>query len=119
MQGEYIEKAATSDGTFDKESRGWYASFQYRLAQVWWAGIRGEQAKDCYTDVLVDNVGDPVLGDVNRGSVNLAWMPSEFSYIRLEYSYAQADDNNGFKPTDQRIMLQMSYTVGYHPAHAY
>ena len=58
-------------------------------------------------------------GKVTRGSVNIAWTPSEFSFIRLEYSLAQADDGNGFKPMDHRLMLQMSYTIGYHPAHAY
>jgi hypothetical protein len=54
---------------------------------------------------------------VNRGSVNIAWTPSEFSFVRLEYSHAKADV--GIHPTDDRLMIQMSYTIGYHPAHAY
>ena len=53
----------------------------------------------------------------NAGAVNVAWTPSEFSFIRLEYSHAKADA--GVHPTDDRILLQMSYTIGYHPAHAY
>lgn len=120
LQGEYMERGSTHDGAYTKESRGWYASFQYRLSQIWWAGVRGERALDSYTDVLVDpTTGDPVAGDVTRGSANIKWAPSEFSYVRLEYSYAKADDKRGYKPTDQRIMLQLSFTVGYHPAHAY
>jgi hypothetical protein len=120
LQGEYIEKGSYKESDFMKEQNGWYASFQYRLSQVWWAGIRGEQARDSHIDVLgEDDAGDPILGKVTRASANIAWMPSEFSYVRLEYSFAQADDGHGFKPKDQRLMIEMSYTVGYHPAHAY
>jgi hypothetical protein len=119
LQGEYLEKGSYPGGIFQREQHGWYASFQYRLSQVWWAGVRGEQARDSFTDVLVNADGEPVPGKVSRGSVNVAWVPSEFSFVRLEYSLARADDGNGFKPEDHRLMIQMSYTIGYHPAHAY
>ena len=120
LSAEYIGKGHSADGSFIQEQRGWFAQFQYRFAQTWWAGVRGEQALDSYTDVLVDaDTGDPIPGDVYRGSVNVAWTPSEFSYVRLEYDYLQGDDGNGFKPTDQRVMLELSYTIGYHPPHAY
>ncbi len=119
LQGEYIQKGTFAGGDYFKEQRGWYASFKYRLSQRWWVGVRGEQGRDCTTEVLVDSSGDPIPGKVSRASANIAWTPSEFSYIRLEYSVTQGDDGMGFKPTDHRLMLQMSYTVGYHPAHAY
>jgi hypothetical protein len=119
LQGEYLEKGSFVGGTYSREQHGWYASFRYRLSQVWWLGVRGEQARDSYTDVLVNAAGDPVPGKVARASANVAWTPSEFSYVRLEYSFAQADDGMGFKPKDQRLMIQMSYTIGFHPAHAY
>ncbi len=119
LQGEYIEKGSTVDGTYHREQNGWYASLQYRLSQIWWMGVRGEQARDSYTDFLVDPAGNPIPGKVTRTSANLAWMPSEFSFVRVEYSHALADDGNGSKPNDDRIMIQMSYTIGYHPAHAY
>ena len=54
---------------------------------------------------------------MSRGSLDLAWAPSEFSFMRLEYSHAKADA--GVHPTDDRLAIQMSYTIGYHPAHAY
>lgn len=118
-QAEYIEKGSYVDGAYRREGHGGYASFQYRLSQVWWTGIRAEKAWDSTTDVLVNDAGEPLTGDVTRGSANIAWTPSEFSYLRLEYSYAQADDGAGFKPHDQRLMVEMSYTIGYHPSHAY
>jgi len=120
LTGEYIEKGTDADGSFHREAHGWFASAQVRFTQRWWAGVRGEQSFDSYTDVLIDpDTGDAMAGDVNRVSANVAWTPSEFSYIRLEYSYAQADAGNGFEPTDQRVMLQFDFTIGYHPAHAY
>jgi len=119
LQSEYLQKGMSVDGTYNKEQHGWYASFQYRLSQIWWAGVRGEQARDSFTDFLVDDAGDPIPGKVSRASANLAWMPSEFSAVRLEYSHAQADDGAGNKPKDDRLMIQMSFTIGYHPAHAY
>jgi hypothetical protein len=117
LQGEYLQKGSRASGTYTREQDGGYASFQYRMSQVWWMGIRGEQARDSFTDFVVDDVGDPIAAKVNRGSVNLAWTPSEFSFIRLEYSHAKADA--GIHPTDDRLLIQMSYTIGYHPAHAY
>jgi hypothetical protein len=119
LQGEYIQKGSDVGGTYRKEQNGWYASFQYRLSQVWWAGLRGEQAHDSFTDFLVDHAGDPLPGKVTRGSAQISWTPSEFSFVRLEYSHAQADAGSGFKPSDDRILIQMSFTIGYHPAHAY
>jgi len=117
LQGEYLQKGSTVDGTYHREADGGYASFQYRLAQIWWMGVRGEQARDSFTDFVVDDAGNPIPGKVNRVSANIAWVPSEFSFVRLEYSHAKSDV--GIHPTDDRLMVQMSYTIGYHPAHAY
>jgi hypothetical protein len=117
LQAEYLQKGSAPGGTYSREADGGYASFQYRMSQVWWAGVRGEQARDSFTDFLVDDTGAPIPGKVNRVSANIAWTPSEFSFVRLEYSHSKAD--GGIHPTDDRLMIQMSYTIGYHPAHAY
>ncbi|MBI1796231.1 MAG: hypothetical protein HYR74_04175 [Candidatus Eisenbacteria bacterium] len=117
LMGEYIQKGSSAGGSFVREEDGGYASFQYRLSQVWWAGIRGEAARNSVADFMVDGAGAPLAGAVRRGAANIAWMPSEFSFVRLEYSHARA--NRGVHRDDDRVMVQMSYTIGYHPAHAY
>ncbi len=119
LQSEYLQKGSSAGGTYSREQDGGYASLQYRLSQVWWMGVRGEQARKSLADFLVDGAGNPIPGKVNRISANVAWTPSEFSFVRLEYSHAQADAGSGSKPSDDRLMIQMSYTIGYHPAHAY
>jgi len=117
LQSEYLQKGSSAGGTYAREQDGGYASFQYRLSQIWWIGVRGEQARKSLTDFMVDDTGARIPGTVKRGSVNLEWAPSEFSFVRLEYSHSKAD--TGIHPTDDRVMIQMSYTIGYHPAHAY
>jgi hypothetical protein len=117
LMSEYIQSGSSGDGSYRRQSDGWYASLQYRLSQIWWAGLRGEQARDSFADFVVDGAGGAIPADVTRASANVAWTPSEFSFIRLEYSHAHA--GSGVHPSDDRIMLQMSYTIGYHPAHAY
>jgi hypothetical protein len=117
LMGEYLQKGSYPGGAYVREQDGGYLSFQYRLSQLWWAGVRGEQARQSFTDFMVDAAGNPVAGRVNRASVNIAWLPSEFSFVRLEYSHASA--NAGIHRSDDRVNLQLSYTIGYHPAHAY
>ncbi len=117
LQGEYLQKGSRVGGDYIREPDGGYASLQYRLSQVWWVGVRGERARQSFTDFVVDDTLAQVPANVNRGSVNIAWAPSEFSFVRLEYSHSKADA--GIHPTDDRITIQMSYTIGYHPAHAY
>ncbi len=117
LQGEYLQKGSAPGGSWVREQDGGYASFQYRASQVWWLGVRGEQARRSVADFMVGAGGEPVAGTVHRASVNVAWAPSEFSFVRLEYSHAKA--GSGIHPTDDRILLELSYTIGYHPAHAY
>ena len=99
LQSEYLQKGSSVGGTYGREQDGGYASFQYRLSQIWWMGIRGEQARNSFTDFLVDDTGAPIPGTVTRASANIAWTPSEFSFVRLEYSHARADDGH---PPDRR-----------------
>jgi hypothetical protein len=117
LQGEYLQKGSLSGGDYVREQDGGYASFQYRLSQIWWAGVRGERARQSFTDFVVDDTLAAIPANVNRFSANLAWAPSEFSFVRLEYSHSEAD--RGIHPTDDRVTLQVSWTIGYHPAHAY
>ena len=117
LQAEYLQKGSAAGGNYTREQDGEYASIQCRLSQVWWIGVRGERARKSLTDFMLDNAGALIAGTVTRGSANIAWTPSEFSFVRLEYSHAKADD--GIHRTDDRLMIQMSYTIGHHPAHAY
>jgi hypothetical protein len=117
LQSEYFQRGTDAAGSYTRVADGGYGSLQYRLSQVWWAGVRGERARDSFADFVVDETGALLPAKVDKVSANVSWNPSEFSFIRLEYSHAKADA--GIHPSDDRLLLQFSYTIGYHPAHAY
>jgi hypothetical protein len=118
LQGEYIGRGSSGKGRRITEAEGWYASFQYRWAQDWWTGLRVEDARHVTTDVLDQQGG--LTGLVRKMSVNTAWVASEFSFIRAEYSVALLDPDDGSERIiDQRGLLQMCFTIGFHPPHAY
>lgn len=84
---------------------GLYSSLQYQFARRWW--IQGRY----------DLLGVPKFDDgrKHRWSTLLAFVPSEFSAIRLQHSYTSQERGS---PVNQ-LLLQFNYTIGSHPAHQY
>lgn len=115
LQGEYIKKVSYNDIIYNQESDGWYGSFQYRWSQLWWTGLRVEECFNAAPDLGVDPTENSLPGHVQRVSANIAWLASEFSEIRAEYSYARNDAGT----VDNRAMLQFNYVIGFHPPHSY
>ena len=115
LQGEYIKKVSFNDSLYNQESDGWYGSFQYRWAQQWWTGIRAEECFNALPDLGVDPTENSLSGHVQRISADVAWLASEFSEVRVEYSYARNDASQA----DNRAMIQFNYVIGFHPPHAY
>jgi hypothetical protein len=115
LQSEYLKKVSYTTGVYNQETDGWYASFQNRLGQEWWAGVRVEEAFNAVADVNVNPTDTYLAGHVQRASANIAWLPSEFSEMKLEYGIARNDSNQ----VDNRVMLQFNYIIGFHPPHAY
>ncbi|MEK6600670.1 MAG: hypothetical protein AABZ09_02200, partial [Candidatus Binatota bacterium] len=84
---------------------GMYSSLQHQFARRWW--IQGRY----------DLLGVPKFDDgrKHRWSTLLAFVPSEFSAIRLQHSYTSQERGS---PVNQ-LLLQFNYTIGSHPAHQY
>lgn len=84
---------------------GMYSSLQHQFARRWW--IQGRY----------DLLGVPKFDDgrKRRWSTLLAFVPSEFSAIRLQHSYTSQERGS---PVNQ-LLLQFNYTIGSHPAHQY
>jgi hypothetical protein len=115
LQGEYIKKVSYNDGVYNQETDGWYGSFQNRLSQEWWTGVRYEQCFNATPDTQVDPTENSLPGHVQRVSADIAWLASEFSEVRAEYSFARNDAGS----VDNRAMLQFNYVIGFHPPHSY
>ena len=93
-------------GSFRKQTQeGWYTLLQNQFAKQWW--VQGR-----YSGYTIPH--GPNRIDKNQWSALLAWVPSEFSSIRLQYNHlnqAAADEN--------QVLLQLNFSMGSHPAHKY
>lgn len=82
---------------------GFYSFIAAQVAQRWWVQAR------------FDALGYP-RGDgkerLHRASGLIAFVPTEFSAIRLQYSFFQEGEVH-------QVLLQANVTLGAHPAHAY
>lgn len=103
LQAEYLQ-ARMNDGVDVESVGGAYALLQYQFARRWWAQAR------------YDVFGLPKLTSDREYRVSglLALAPSEFSAIRLQYNL-----NREAGVSVHQLALQLNFTMGAHPAHAY
>ncbi|MGZ3692153.1 MAG: hypothetical protein ACXVAX_11665 [Pseudobdellovibrio sp.] len=113
---EYLSRTQTQPGFKNEGANGLASWLQYQFAERWAALYR-------YDNLNVENTftaADLPNGPVQRNSVGIVYMPSEFSSYKLEF-----DQRTGGLPsatgetTENKIYLQANYTIGAHPAHAY
>ena len=79
--------------------------------------LAGQVAREWWLQARFDAVGYPrpdAGPRLHRVSGLLAFVPSEFSAIRLQYSYGF-----GREERVHQVLLQLNVTIGAHPAHAY
>ncbi len=98
---------------------GFYTQALYGFSYGWAAGLRYEFATGSGASVLVYNgrEADPFRDDRHRLSPLLAWHPSEFSRIRLQYNYDRADHLE--RQDAHSVWLGVEFLYGAHPAHKY
>ncbi|MGH7770618.1 MAG: hypothetical protein ACREQA_00090, partial [Candidatus Binatia bacterium] len=104
-QSEYIYFTRDRGREAFTRGGGLYSFLQYQFARRWW--IQGRY----------DLLGVPKFDDgrKHRWSTLLAFVPSEFSAIRLQHSYTSQERGS---PLNQ-LLLQFNFTIGSHPAHQY
>lgn len=99
---------------------GGYLQALYGFTPQWAAGLRGEWASgsgDSYAGGgTFDRDSDPFRCDRVRVSPMLAYKPSEFSRIRLQYDY---DDSDQLPSRVHSVWLGFEVLIGAHPPHAY
>ena len=101
--------------------QGLYTQLLYGFRYGWAAGIRAEYAtgsgQGVEASVLAPRSGDSLRDDRVRVSPLLVWHPTEFSRLRLQYSYDQADHLAGGDAHTVWIGAEVLY--GKHGAHKY
>lgn len=95
---------------------GLYIQLLYGFRYRWATGLRYEYVSGSEESVE-GREADPFRNDRYRISPLLAWYPSEFSRIRLQYNYDHADhleDENAHS-----VWLGFEFLYGAHPAHTF
>jgi hypothetical protein len=101
---EFLEK--DKKGVVDGKLSGFVSHFKYQLGQRWYAQYR--------YDYLGLNKSKSV-NPSKRHTGLIAFLPSEFSGIRLQHE--TIDD--GQVENEKRLSFQVNISIGAHPAHAY
>ena len=107
-----IEPGENAD---DLEDWGLYTQLLYGFIPRWEAGLRFEFA-DGDDKGVIRSSADPRRDQRYRVSPMLAWRPTEYSRIRLQYNY---DDTDFLDDTEHSVWLGFDLTLGFHPAHKY
>ncbi|MCB0362844.1 MAG: hypothetical protein KDD35_08980 [Bdellovibrionales bacterium] len=80
---------------------------QYQFSRQWWVQGRHEIVFDA------EKIQDKEL---RKNSVLVAFVPSEYSAIRLQYDNI---DNPSLLKNEERVTLQFNFSMGTHPSHNY
>ncbi|MHB1206422.1 MAG: hypothetical protein ACYCZX_12700 [Rhodospirillaceae bacterium] len=111
-----------TDGIFnglavDRTDYGAYGQLIYQFKPQWRVGYRFDwMSPGSVSNALALSTLDARGHDANRSTAMLEYDHSEFSRIRLQYSY---DRSRLFGVADHEFLLQYTATIGAHPAHSY
>jgi len=94
----------TGPATPDENKGGIYSYLQYQFKERWWL-----QGRYDYFG-LHRSAG---INEKHRYSALVGYVPSEFSGLRLQYSFL--DDLRD----EHQLILQLNFSLGSHPAHLY
>lgn len=101
---EFLEK--NKSGSDERKLAGVVSHLKYQFAQRWYAQYR--------YDYLGLNKTESV-DTSKRHTALVAFLPSEFSGIRLQYETINDKEDKD----EKRISLQLNISIGAHPAHTY
>jgi hypothetical protein len=108
--GDYVDAVDPSlDQPWNGRRAGAYLEAVHRINRRWEAGYR-------YDQLWADSDG-PFGSDFDprRHSVELTWLNSEFSLLRLQYAADRPDPDD----TDHTVTLQYQMNLGAHGAHKF
>lgn len=103
VNAEYLQ-ARVDDGVDTESIGGLGATLQVQMAKVWW--LQGRYDVFGLPSIKPDRQ--------HRVSALVAFLPSEFSALRLQYSLNKEADERV-----HQLALQLNFTIGSHPAHNY
>jgi hypothetical protein len=117
LQGEYFQREEDGDFgglDYNGDQDGWYLQGVWQFAPRWRVGYRHDQMDSDNGDLLVGTVLEDPDHTPQRDSVMFDWSASEYSRIRLQYTYDQVE-----RDSDNQLTLQYIMSLGAHGAHQF
>jgi hypothetical protein len=108
---------ATGQSSLNKEQSGLYSEWVWRFAWQWRAGVRLDLITLNDTWDAGQLQSGPAL--LPRYAAILEYHPSEFSRLRLEYSYDLSRLADGAQSPVQSLFLNLNLAMGAHGAHTF
>ncbi len=117
MDGTQYDANATGT-SIEKEQAGYYSELVYQYDKNWRTGVRYSAiTKNDITPIPEDG---PLQDDMYVTSAMLEYNPSEFSRLRLQYNHnSSLYSEEGEKNNKNEVVLQFTYAIGAHGAHAF
>jgi len=110
--------AWSNELAFNKKQAGYYSELIYQYDKNWRTGVRYSAITQ--NDISEDGTMLDMPDDMYVTSAMLEYNPSEFSRLRLQYNYnSSLYDEEGEKNNKNEIILQFTYAIGAHGAHAF
>lgn len=102
----------------EKNQSGLYSQLVYKFAPRWKMGIRYDLLN--LNDINAGGIQQPQPGGLDRYSAMLQFMPSEFSFLRLQFNRNNAlFTGGGQREPVNEIFLEFTMAIGAHGAHSF
>ena len=95
---------------------GAYLQGVYGVAPRWDAGLRYDLL-GARNEIRGAETGNERFGDSDRWSAMLTWRPSEFSSLRMQWSYSDLLTEEQERESFHTVWLQYLFSLGTHGAH--
>jgi hypothetical protein len=117
LQGEYFSRSESgvfAGLPYDGDQTGWYLQGVWQFAPGWRTGLRHDVVAADNGPLFVGSALEDPGRNPSRDSLMVDWSPSEFSRLRMQYTY----DKVNAEPDSQWI-LQYVMSIGAHGGHQF
>jgi len=96
---------------------GLYSQLVFQISKTWKTGIRFDLLQKNQVVAGIFNKRYPE--NISRYAPMMEYSPSEFSRLRLQYSYDQSGYDGSNRIINQQVALNANFNIGSHRAHSF
>lgn len=117
LQGEYFRRSESgvfAGLPYDGDQTGWYLQGVWQFAPGWRTGLRHDVVAADNGPLFVGSALEDPGRNPSRDSLMVDWSPSEFSRLRMQYTYDKVNAER-----DSQWILQYVMSIGAHGGHQF